>query len=164
MLRSGLLPPQELSDDDSQALNAALQALRAREYTRRELFAKLCRRFSRRAALQALQRCVQEGWQSEERYAEMLYRHMQLKGFGPLKFRLEARRRGLDPAVLERTLAAGEWGSIARAFAAHKFGRENPEDPDAKKRILNTLARRGFAREDCFGALNFLCLQSHNHV
>lgn len=155
---------QELSDDSGEALNAALQALRAREYTRRELFARLCRRFSRRAALEALRRCVQEGWQSDERYADMLYRHMQLKGYGPLKFKLEARRRGLDAATSERTAAAGEWRLIACEFARHKFGAESSFSPEIKMRILNTLARRGFAREDCFYALNFLCPQSHNHV
>ena len=81
------------SEDAALALNAALRLLTRREYSLYELKVKLLPRFTHDAVNTALTKCINEGWQSEKRCAQMLLRHCVFSYYGPLKLSLLARQK-----------------------------------------------------------------------
>lgn len=158
---------KEPVDDAAQALNAALRALTSREHSYKELQQKLLRRFTKDAVEQALTKCVEEGWQSDERYADMLLRHMQFSGFGPLKFKFEAVKKGLSSELIASFIEQGDWRQIACDYVMRRFGDEpdiSELSRERRQKILALLSRRGFSGSDCLYALNFLCLNAPLHV
>ena len=84
------------SEDAALALNAALRLLTRREYSLYELKVKLLPRFTHDAVNTALTKCINEGWQSEKRCAQMLLRHCVFSYYGPLKLSLLARQKHID--------------------------------------------------------------------
>lgn len=158
---------KEPIDDASQALNAALRALTSREHSYRELQQKLLRRYTKEAVKEALDKCVEEGWQSDERYADMLLRHMQFSGFGPLKFKFEAVKKGLSSELIAAFIEQGDWRQIACDYLLRRFGDDETISEltrERRQKILALMARRGFSGSDCLYALNFLCLNAPLHV
>lgn len=158
---------KEPIDDASQALNAALRALTSREHSYMELQQKLSRRYTQEAVKEALDKCVEEGWQSDERYADMLLRHMQFSGFGPLKFKFEAVKKGLSSELIAAFIEQGDWRQIACDYLLRRFGDDETISEltrERRQKILALMARRGFSGSDCLYALNFLCLNAPLHV
>ena len=84
------------SDEVTLAYNEMIRLLTAREYSAYELTRKCTGRFAPTAVAAALARCQEQGFQSDERYADLLVRHMRLALYGSYKLRLEAQRKGVD--------------------------------------------------------------------
>ena len=96
------------SEDAAQALNAALRLLTRREYSVYELKIKLLPRFTDNAVNEALTKCINEGWQSEKRCAQMLLRHCLLSYYGPMKLNLLAKQKHIDLFLVEQAVADEE--------------------------------------------------------
>lgn len=155
--RQGLQGRGAPSDDVSAALNAALRLLTRREYSLWELKRKLAERYTPEAVEAAAARCVEEGWQSEARTAEMLLRHMLFEGYGPRKLYLEMQKRRLDRALLA-TLDKPDWEGCATDALRRRYGSkaERLQDRAERQKALAFLYRRGFGSEQCLSALKTL--------
>lgn len=142
------------SDNQGDALNAALRLLTRREYSLWELRQKLLKRYPDLAVEEALARCVAEGWQSEARTAEMLLRHVLFEGYGPKKLLLELQKRRLDRALLD-TLDRPDWVGAAQDALRRRYGGKDAKlgDSAARQKALAYLFRRGFAGSQCVAAL-----------
>ena len=148
-------------DDVAKALNLALRCLTAREYTKVELTTRLNRNFTASATQQAVEKCVAEGWQSDERYADMLLRHCLAAGYGPLKFKFDAKRKGLRDDLIKTTCEGAAWTEAACALL-QAMRRTWFRFPVSKQKLLALLARRGFSGAQALSALNFLCSSADN--
>ncbi|MCR5085252.1 MAG: RecX family transcriptional regulator [Succinivibrionaceae bacterium] len=146
-------PQKPRSSDPRAALERALALLAKREYGRRELALRLLRGFTPEAVDEAVGRCVAEGWQSEERFLEMLVRHAHFAGQGPRKLSFDAVRKGVDPGLVREAVAAEDWA----VAAAEALGRLLPGDGEPtreqRERALAALQRRGFTAEQCLRAI-----------
>lgn len=148
-----MLNKQTAKDDDqSRAYNAALRLLTAREYARRELYLKLTKKFTSTAAREAVKRCAKEGWQSDERCAQMLLRHMELKLYGPVKLQQEAVKRGLSEDLLVPLIENTDWIALALLVLKHKYQCDDL-DYVTRQKALAMLYRRGFSSSMCTRAL-----------
>ncbi len=148
------------SSDPNKALNLALRYLTAREYSYHELVTKLCARFTEEVAQAAAQHCREQGWQSDERYADMLCRHMLLQGYGPLKLKFEGVKRGLDAALIAECIERTDWTACALEYLQRHCADPAVLDYAQKHKLLARLSRRGFSGSQCLQALNLLCAES----
>jgi len=132
-------------------LQQALALLTRREHSRAELTRKLrARGCSADEIDQALARLIEQGWQSDARFAEALVRHRAASGYGPRWIRAELGTHGLDEVLIESALDGfeGDWRKIAHDLLTRR-GLTSPEDglglsPAHKRKAMDLLQRRGF--------------------
>ena len=136
-----------MADDAwEQAYEAAVRLLAAREHSRLELERKLARRHAPRTVAGVLDRLVEEGLQSDARFAEEYVRSRVERGFGPLRIRAELRERGVSDDLIEAALASFDdsWHHHLAAVACRKYGDAPPADRRDLARRARFLASRGF--------------------
>ncbi len=137
------------------ARDAAFKALARREHSARELQFKLGQRgYEEADVVQVLSDLQADGWQSDQRYADMLARTRSAQGYGPLRIRAEAHSAGIDESEINRAIAALEedFDALAQRVHAKRFGQTaaNPKDWQKQYRYL---AGRGFDSEQIRQAL-----------
>lgn len=140
--KSGTHAPQ------ASAYDRGLGLLARREYSRRELRVRLLRDGGDEAgADEALTRLGQQGYQSDERFAEMILRARIAQGYGPARTRAELRSHGLDEAAIRGLLdeAGADWNALAAAQLRKKYGRKLVADHAERGKRAAFLLRRGFA-------------------
>jgi len=132
-------------------LQQALALLTRREHSQHELASKLRARGCCADEVAALlERLVEDGWQSDARFAESLIRHRAASGYGPRWIRAELATHKLDPALIASALDGfeGDWVFIAADLLARR-GLSPPEEgrlwplPEQRK-AADLLLRRGF--------------------
>lgn len=139
--------------------NAALNILARREHSQAELRQKLAKRFPEDSGSieTALQRLIESGLQSDERFAEALFRSQVGRSRGPIRILHEARQKGIQDEM-ERQLGACDidWFELARQAAERKLSSDDPRDPKVKARLARFLAYRGFDSEQVWQVLDQL--------
>lgn len=144
---------KEKSQDAVRCYNYALRLLTAREYGYEELVTKLSSKYDEAVAYEVVDRCREQGYQSDERAASMLARHAISRLAGPKSAVVECIKRGIDPSLLDENFAEVNFEDLAYEFLVHKYG-QNPEiDQKMKQRMLGALYRRGFRSSTCIAAL-----------
>ncbi len=101
---------------------------------------------SRDEAEATVQRLLDDGLQSDERFVESLVRSRLRKGQGPLKIRADLQSRGIEDPVINEALDQAEvdWFEAARARLLAKFGDAATDDPKEQARRLRFLASQGY--------------------
>jgi len=143
-------------------LQQALTLLTRREHSRSELTRKLrARGCSADEIEQTLARLVEQGWQSDPRFAEALIRHRAASGYGPRWIRAELGTHGLDDALIESALAGfeGDWSDLAWDLLTRRGLAPSDDDdtclpPARRRKAMELLMRRGFERETMDSVLN----------
>ena len=134
------------SDEVTLAYNEMIRLLTAREYSAYELTRKCTGRFAPAAVAAALARCQEQGFQSDERYADLWVRHMRLALYGSYKLRLEAQRKGVDWHLVETSLVKNEldWYELAYQCLCKKYSAADLSDYKTRVKANGFLGRRGF--------------------
>ncbi len=153
--RSYSSEPRELSESIPDAVNFMVGLLSKREFSAKELREKTLKRYTEIATDEALLICQQRGYQSEQRYAEMLVRHMEFALYGPMKLQFEARRKGVDLELVREASAEVNWEELAYDALVKKYGEQELEY-EQRQKALAFLARRGFAAGTCIKAMEEL--------
>lgn len=141
--------PGRSSKPQKSPYEQALSLLARREHSRRELAQKLERKGqAREAVVEALDQLLAEGYQSDERFGEMLVRSRISQCYGPVRIRAELRSHGLDDRLVEALLAdAGQqtdWSKLAEAALHHRYGDAVSDDFVECSKHAGFLQRRGF--------------------
>ena len=125
--------------------NSALNSLARREHSSAELRSKLLRRFPEQENdIEAvLQRLVDAGLQSDERFTEMWLRSQVARNRGPMRIRAEARQKGIE-SLIEAAMqeADVDWFELASETLQRKF--KAGLSFDDKPKAYRFLAYRGF--------------------
>ena len=124
--------------------------LARREYGLEELTRKLADKGYKRTVVEdELARLVDEGLQSDTRFAEAFVQSRINQGKGPVRIRADLGQRGIRDGVIEGALeiAATEWFELARQERVKKFGAERPVDFKEKARQIRFLQYRGFEQD-----------------
>jgi len=138
---------------------AALDILGRREYSRRELVTKLSARFDLPALTLeihiALDRLAVDGYQSDERFAEVFIRSRRARGYGPLFIEQELRQRGVSADLIARAVNRGdaEWRALAGDQKRKKFGTGTVTALTEKAKVARFLRYRGFLQPQVEAAL-----------
>jgi regulatory protein len=138
---------------------AALDILGRREYSRRELVTKLSARFDLPALTLeiqvALDRLAADGYQSDERFAEVFIRSRRARGYGPLFIEQELRQRGVSVELIAKAVNRGdaEWHALAGDQKRKKFGAGTVTALTEKAKVVRFLRYRGFLQPQVEAAL-----------
>jgi regulatory protein len=130
------------------AYDRALGMLARREYSQRELRARLdhagC---DEEESESALARLREQHYQDDDRFGEMIVRARVGQGYGPARIRAELRSHGLADAAIRALLDAvdTDWPALARAQLRKKYGYKPPADHAERGKRAAFLMRRGFA-------------------
>ncbi|MGV6494237.1 recombination regulator RecX [Stenotrophomonas rhizophila] len=125
----------------------ALGLLVRREHSRKELARKLqARGIETEAAVAAVDKLSEAGWQDDTRFAENLVRIRANTGYGPLHIRAELGTHGLDSEQIALAMDTfeGDWGENARDLVCRRFGDGGPQELAQRRKAADLLARRGF--------------------
>ncbi|MFP5307012.1 MAG: regulatory protein RecX, partial [Gammaproteobacteria bacterium] len=135
--------------------DTALRLLSRREHSAAELAHKLVRRgHGEDEAGAIVGDMASAGWQSDDRYAEMLVRNRAAQGYGPLCVRAELEAARVDEAAIRAALDAAEVDWTGRACAVHARKFKNPPGGGAEwQKQYRFLAMRGFEPEQIRAAL-----------
>lgn len=131
--------------------------LARREHGRAELLEKLEKAgFDTDICEAAVAGLIEDGLQSDRRFAESFIAMRISQGKGPVRIRAELRQRHLTDAVIDAALqdAAADWRSLARDVRARKFGAALPGDFATKAKQMRFLQYRGFEAGDVQAAVS----------
>ena len=129
---------------------SAMDALARREHSRVQLARKLHGKFSEYDLVeQSLEKLVQDGLLSDERFTEAYVNYRQRAGFGPVKIRGELRERGVDESLSQRFIDvdAACWLELAELARCKRFGSGAPGTSRERQRQEQFLKYRGFSHE-----------------
>lgn len=143
------------SAEEDQALykhikDACLKLLTRREHSEAELIRKLGQqKFPLPVVQNVIAELQQQGWQSDDRFAESFTRHRIKQGYGPVKIAYELRQKGvaefdLDDIVYEIT---GDWQELLEQVYIKKYGHEEVAKAKQWQRCSRFLQQRGFTAE-----------------
>ncbi len=128
------------------AYGRALGLLGRREHSRRELRDKLIARgITDDEADAALTRLDDKGFQSDQRFAEMLARSRIAQGHGPIRILAELRLKGIDAHTAQIAIDQQhpDWQVLAADLCRRRFRGVAANHAERSKRA-NFLVRRGF--------------------
>ena len=120
------------------------------EHSAREMRAKLlAREFAHDEVDAAIERLIEDGLLSDERFAEAFVASRVRKGQGPVRIRGELEQRGVAGELIEASLARVDvdWCDVAREVQQRKYGGTRPTDYRERARRSRFLQYRGFTGE-----------------
>jgi regulatory protein len=96
------------------------------------------------------------GLVSDWRFAEAYVRYRKLRGFGPVRIRMEMEQKGVAPDIcLEAVEQQGfDWFGHAENIRVKKFGIDPPVDYKERARQARFLQHRGFSSDQIQRALS----------
>lgn len=125
----------------------ALRQLVRREHSREELRQWLAQRGYAVAVIDTvLGQLLEDGSQSDARFAEMFVRSRAGRGYGPLRIRAELDSHRIDRDLVEAAFAseAADWEARAGGQLARHFGDTPAGDFASRAKYHRYLLRRGF--------------------
>ena len=140
-----------------QIYSEALSLLARREYSRKELAARLTRRGSPEdLAQQVLRELAAAGWQSDERFAGAFAASKTERGYGPLRIIAELKERGINAETIAASIRTGDpcWEERMLQARVRHFGTRLPVDRKERARQARYLVNRGFIPERVRRALD----------
>ena len=143
--------------DSIEARKKAMDYLARREHVRGELLDKLTRfGFDPAVADDAVAQLVDDGLQSDARFAEAFVRSRINQGKGPVRIRADLRDRGLTGSDIELALeeANEDWYALARDVRLKKFGPDAPSEFRDKAKQMRFLQSRGFEPDQIQAAVS----------
>lgn len=143
--------------DPVEARKKAMDYLARREHGRSELLEKVTRfGFDADVADDAVAQLVEDGLQSDVRFAEAFVRSRINQGKGPAKIRVDLREKGVNDGVTEDGIrdAEQDWHALAVEVRLKKFGAQRPADFKEKARQMRFLQSRGFEQDQIQAAVS----------
>ena len=127
--------------------NTALDILARREHTRLELSRKLkAKEFSEQEIEAQIDTLVEEGLQSDERYAESYVNMRRNRGYGPLKIKQELQQRGISSELVDHFIDFNDkiWIDTADQAYEKKFAAKPLDSANERAKRMRFLQSRGF--------------------
>ncbi|MBO1518081.1 regulatory protein RecX [Oceanisphaera pacifica] len=127
--------------------HSALGLLSRRDHSRLELAQKLrLRQFDNELINAALDKLVEQQWQCDERFARVQVRQHVFKRHGPMRIRMELKRKGVAESLIDLALEEDEtdWFELALACYQSRFRDPHISDIKEKAKRLRYLQSRGF--------------------
>ena len=134
-----------------------IQLLARRDYSARELISRLASKFDPELVEQVLDGLVQQGLQSDYRFADSLVRGRISQGHGPIRIQSELKQKGIAQDLIQQALADHpvDWFEQALNTFRRRFGDHQTTDLKVRAKQMRLLQYRGFTLEQIRYALDF---------
>ena len=129
---------------------ACLLYLMRREHSQQELLQKvLAKGFVKQDIVPVIDELIEQGLQSDARFAESYARSRVHKGFGPLRIQAELQQRGVSDCPFDMAVKdiTGSWQNLLEQVYSKKYGEEACLDNKEKLKRSRFLQQRGFPNE-----------------
>ncbi|WP_428353434.1 regulatory protein RecX [Methyloprofundus sp.] len=129
---------------------ACLRYLMRREHSQQELVQKVSAKgFVKQDVEQVIGELIEQGLQSDARFAESYARSRVHKGFGPLRIQAELQQRGAGKYPFDMAVEdiAGSWQELLEQVYSKKYGNKPILDLREKLKRCHFLQQRGFPNE-----------------
>jgi len=125
-------------------LAKAMKLLARRDHSVRELQQKLKPYYPAHDIDNVIERCLQENWLNDVRFAESYIRSRSSSGYGPLRIALELQQKGVEKETIRLALreAKIDWQTLLLRLLERR--QPIPDDLAARYKLQNVLQRRGF--------------------
>ena len=145
----------DLKEQRTKLRKSMMGLLARREQSCLELFQKMQKKgFDEDLIEENIVDFTQRGWQSDQRYAEMMLRSRILKQHGPTKIRFELKQKGVLTCIVDNVLNIEfDWQSLAIQAKEKKFS-NHPLDQKNKQKLYRFLQQRGFSSQHINAAMN----------
>ncbi|EAT11184.1 regulatory protein RecX [Bermanella marisrubri] len=155
--KKSMAAPKELNE--SELRRKAVELLARREYSFAELEKKLLPLSSDETLVyNALDWMVENGLQSDQRFATMYVRSKALSGYGPIRIRMELKQKGVSESLMELAFdeLANELDWIATVDQQIEKKSRNLDlaDPKDKNKLMGYMQRRGFSLDQIYSGLD----------
>ena len=140
--------PRTTLETPADIRRSAMDLLARREHSYAELQRKLRQRgASGDMAEVELDRLVEDGLLSDERFCEAYIYARSQRGYGPARLREELRQRGVPESLVERSLAEADqdWQALADQVFAKRFPEGVAREPVERGKQLRFMQYRGFS-------------------
>ena len=140
--------PRTTLETPADIRRSAMDLLARREHSYAELQRKLRQRgASGDMAEVELDRLVEDGLLSDERFCEAYIYARSQRGYGPARLREELRQRGVSESLVERSLAEADqdWQALADQVFAKRFPEGVAREPAEHGKQLRFMQYRGFS-------------------
>jgi regulatory protein len=140
--------PRTTLETPADIRRSAMDLLARREHSYAELQRKLRQRgASGDMAEVELDRLVEDGLLSDERFCEAYIYARSQRGYGPARLREELRQRGVPESLVERSLAEADqdWQALADQVFAKRFPEGVAREPAERGKQLRFMQYRGFS-------------------
>ena len=153
-LDSDLLSEIQKSAKSSDTKVRAANMISARPLSKQELQKRLVQKGSgEEDAAAAVEWLEDLGAVNDEAYAATLVRHYSARGYGVLRIREELRRRGVPRELWDNALEERPESSETLDALIQKKCKGDLSDPKERKRVADSLMRRGFSWNEVRAAL-----------
>ncbi len=142
--------PEEPEDPKKRIQKVFLSALARREYSQQELMQKASTKgFDSELADEVLSELLSEGYQSDQRYAEMLVRSRINKQTGPFKIKMELKQKGVPAPEVALAFENIEcdWFELALEAAQKKSSSWRSFEFEDQAKMTRFLQGRGFEQD-----------------
>ncbi|NCB58847.1 MAG: regulatory protein RecX [Gammaproteobacteria bacterium] len=128
-------------------LAKTMKLLARRDHSVYELTLKLKPFYSGREIDTVIERCLQENWLDDARFAENYIRSRSNSGYGPRRIALELQQKGVAGEIIRQALqeAAVDWQALLLRLLERRM--PLPEEPAERIKLQNMLLRRGFSSD-----------------
>jgi len=148
---------QEIAKNHKALRRHAIMLLTRREHSAKELLQKLVAKgYDAESVKNLLQVLIQEGLQSDGRFAESYLRFRREKGFGPIHILQELQQRGVSQAIITQVLDTQDtrWLEYLERVRIKRFGQEYPQNIKDRAKQCRFLAYRGFSQDQIASVLS----------
>lgn len=139
-------------------LNCALRFLARREHSAYELSVKLAHKGYHSDEVETvIMECQRLGYQSDERYAQLMCQTRIRQGYGPLRIKQELQAMHVESSLIESMLGqqASTWLEHAKAIIQKKYDNHGELTFTALQKQKQFLLRRGFPSDVIAQVLNY---------
>lgn len=140
--------------DDTESYKAIKEAcvryLMRREHSQQELLLKVSAKgFTKQDIARVIDELIEQGLQSDARFAESYARSRVHKGFGPLRIQAELQQRGVSNYPFDMAVEdiAGSWQALLEQVYSKKYANKPILDIGEKLKRSYFLQQRGFPNE-----------------
>jgi len=146
-------------DEQQQTLKlrkSMMGLLARREHSKQELYNKMhVKGFDSNLIHSNIEDFINQGWQSDSRYAEMLLRSRIIKCHGPVKIKNELKSNGVSTEIIEQCFQTDiNWIELATDALNKRFS-HSPTNPVERNKQYRFLQQRGFTYEQINKAASF---------
>jgi regulatory protein len=145
--------------DEKGLRGKTIELLSRREYSYAELEAKLLPYTENEQLIYiVLDWMVEQGYQSDERFACMFVRSKGVSGYGPVRIRLELNQKGIKEHLIEHAFEENKneviWPDEVDRLIEKKLKTQDISDLKVKSKVMGYLQRRGFSLDQIYSGFN----------
>ena len=136
--------------------NKVISLLARREYSRAELYQRFKDQVESTQLLnEELDRLAENGYQSDQRFAESFVRQRVSQYWGQKRITYELQQKGIPKDLILRILEEMEvnWADLAKELAIKRFNQSVPTSQKEQSRRFRYLLNHGFDYEEAKNAL-----------